>query len=92
MAFNPLKEKGIPIEKQVKNWDQLNVEPYNKDEVHPYTRTRIILMNGIEVEAAMFGHQFARHTDDYALKQKLAHDPPDRAAATEDGQLAHPRR
>jgi len=72
MAFNPLKEKGIPIEKQVKNWDELNVEPYNKDDAHPYTRTRIILMNGIEAEAAMFSHQFARHTDDYALKQKLA--------------------
>jgi rubrerythrin len=72
MAFNPLKEKGIPIEKQAKNWDELNVEPYDKNEVHPYTRTRIILMNGIEVEAAMFGHQFARNTDDYALKQKLA--------------------
>jgi len=72
MAFNPLKEKGIPIEKQIKNWDELSVEPYDKNEVHPYTRTRIILMNGIEVEAAIFGHQFARHSDDYALKQKLA--------------------
>jgi len=72
MAFNPLKEKGIPIERQVKNWDELNVDPYDKNEVHPYTRTRIILMNGIEVEAAIFGHQFARHTDDYTLKQKLA--------------------
>jgi rubrerythrin len=72
MAFNPLKEKGIPIERQVKNWDELNLDPYDKNEVHPYTRTRIILMNGIEVEGALFGHQFARHTDDYVLKQKLA--------------------
>ena len=72
MAFNPLKEKGIPDEQQVKNWDELNVDPYDKNEVHPYTRTRIILMNGIEVEAALFGHQMARHADDYSLKQKLA--------------------
>jgi hypothetical protein len=72
MAFNPLKEKGIPIERQVKNWDELNVDPYDKNEVHPYTRTRIILMNGIEVEGAIFSHQFARQTDDYVLKQKLA--------------------
>lgn len=72
MTFNPLKEKGIPIDKQFKNWDELNVDPYDKNEVEPYTRTRIILMNGIEVEAAIFGHQFARNTDDYALKQKLA--------------------
>jgi len=72
MAFNPLQERGIPFEQQVKNWDELNVDPYDKNEVHPYTRTRIILMNGIEVEAALFGHQFARHAQDYALKQKLA--------------------
>ncbi len=72
MAFHPLQEKGIPYEKQVKNWDQLNVDPYDKNEVRPYTRTRIILMNGIEVEAALFGHQMARHTAIYDLKQKLA--------------------
>ncbi len=72
MAFNPLEEKGIPVERQVRNWDALNVDPYDKNEVHPYTRTRIILMNGIEVEAALFGHEFARHTEDYSLKQKLA--------------------
>ncbi len=72
MAFNPLKEKGTPIERQFRNWDELNVAPYDRDEVHPYTRTRIILMNGIEVEAAMFKHQFARNTDDYVLGQRLA--------------------
>ena len=72
MAFNPLKEKGIPFERQVRNWDELNVDPYDKNEVHPYTRTRVILMNGIEVEAALFGHQMTRYTDVYDLKQKLA--------------------
>jgi rubrerythrin len=72
MGFNPLKEKGTPYEKQVKNWDELNVEPYDKNEVHPYTRTRVILMNGIEVEAALFGHQMMRHADIFDLKQKLA--------------------
>jgi hypothetical protein len=72
MGFNPLREKGIPYEKQVKNWSELNVAPYDKNEVHPYTRTRIILMNGIEVEAALFGHQMARHAGIYDLKQKLA--------------------
>lgn len=72
MAFNPLEEKGIPIEKQFRNWSALNVKPYDKDSVHPYTRTRGIFMNGIEVEAALFTHQFARHTDNMDLKQKLA--------------------
>jgi hypothetical protein len=72
MSFNPLKEKGMPIEKQIRNWSDLNVKPYDKKQVHPYTRTRVILMNGIEVEGAIFSHQFARHTDDMELKKKLA--------------------
>jgi hypothetical protein len=72
MGFNPLKEKGIPSEKQLRNWSELNVKPYDKNKVHPYTRTRIIMMNGIEVEGAIFGHQFARHTADMELKKKLA--------------------
>jgi hypothetical protein len=72
MAFNPFEEKGIPLEDQIQSWSQLNVQPYNKMEVDPYTRTRIILMNGIEVEAAIFLHQLARHTADPDLKQRLA--------------------
>lgn len=72
MAFNPLQEKGIPAEKQVRSWSDLNVRPYNKNEVHPYTRVRIIFMNGIEVEGALFSHQFARHTGDMELKKVLA--------------------
>jgi len=72
MPFNPLDEQGIPVEDQLRNWSELNVEPYDKREVHPYTRTRVILMNGIEVESVMFSHQFARHTDNLEIKQKLA--------------------
>lgn len=72
MGFSPFNEKGIPAEKQAKPWGTLNVRPYDKSEVDPYTRCRVILMNGIEVEAAMFLHQFNRHTDDPDLKQKLS--------------------
>ncbi len=72
MTFNPLEEKGIPVDDQFRSWSELNVAPYDKNAVHPYTRTRVILMNGIEVEAVMFSHQFARHTDNIELKQKLA--------------------
>ena len=72
MSFNPFKEKGIPIENQVTNWSNLNSKPFNKNEVHPYTRCRGILMNGIEVEAAIFLHQFARHTNDPDVKKDLA--------------------
>ena len=46
--------------------------PYDKGTVDPYTRTRVILMNGIEVESIIFSHQFARHTDHPELKRALA--------------------
>ncbi len=64
MAFNPLEEKGIPLEKQMRNWHQIVGEPYNKTEVDCYTRTRQILMNGIEVQAWGFKHQMNRFLAD----------------------------
>ncbi len=72
MAYNPLKEKGKPIEQQYHNWDTLNVQPYDKNNVDPYTRARVILMNGIEVGATFFLHQMDRHIDDPEIKQYLA--------------------
>src|SRR4051812_18802261 len=72
MPFNPLAESGIAVEDQFRNWSELNVDPYRKMEVDPYTRARVILMNGIEVESIMFSHQFSRHTDNIELKQALA--------------------
>ena len=49
--FNPLEHKGIPLDEQLRNWRELNVEPIDPEPVDPYTRCRIITMNGIEVEA-----------------------------------------
>lgn len=72
MTFNPLKEKGIPLEKQMRNWHQIVGKPYNKTDVDCYTRTRQILMNGIEVEAWGFKHQLARYLDDNEDKIKLS--------------------
>jgi rubrerythrin len=72
MSFNPLTEKGIPLDKQLRNWRELNVQPYRKNEVHPYRRARGILLNGIEVEAVMFSHQMARNTLDPEVKKRLA--------------------
>lgn len=72
MGFNPLEEKGIPLEKQLRNWQELNITPYDKREVHPYTRTRIITMNGVEMESILFSHQFARHCEDTDIRRQLA--------------------
>jgi hypothetical protein len=72
MAFNPLGEKGLPLDQQLRSWRELNVEPFDPDAVHPYTRCRVIVMNGIEVEALMFSHQFTRHSTDKDLQRQLA--------------------
>jgi hypothetical protein len=72
MVFNPLQERGIPLEKQLRSWSELNVTPYDKNTVHPYSRCRGIVANGIEVEAVMFSHTMARHTLDPETKRTLA--------------------
>jgi hypothetical protein len=72
VGFNPFEEKGTPIDKQIRSWSELNVETYDPESVDPYSRTRGILMNGIEVEAALFLHAFYRHTDDMELRRVLA--------------------
>ena len=72
MTFNPLKEKGIPLEKQLRNWHQLVGKTYNKANVDCYTRTRQILMNGIEVEAWGFKHQFNRFCHNNEIKDIIA--------------------
>ncbi|MBR4420125.1 MAG: hypothetical protein IKT32_04520 [Clostridia bacterium] len=46
MSFNPFKEKAKKCESIFMNWQDIFVKPYNKNEVSPYTKTRIILMNG----------------------------------------------
>jgi len=70
--MNPFNEKPRSIEKALQNWQQMYPKSYNKREVDPYTKTRIILMNGTEFEANWFSHQFARHTDDNDLRRDLA--------------------
>ncbi len=72
MSFNPLKEKGIIPEKQLRTWHDIAHRHFNKNDVDCYTRTRQILMNGIEVEAWNFKHNFARNTDDEETKRFLA--------------------
>ncbi|MCK9875195.1 hypothetical protein MXD59_05260, partial [Frankia sp. Ag45/Mut15] len=72
MGFNPLIEKGIPLDDQVRTWSELNTVPYGKNDIHPYTRCRVIAMNGAGFEAVAFSHQFNRHTDVPELKAALA--------------------
>ena len=72
MTFNPLEHRGIPLDRQVRNWSELDVEPVDADHSDPYTKCRIIAMNGIEVEALMFSHHFARTCPSMDVKRQLA--------------------
>lgn len=71
--FNPLEHKGLPLQEQIRSWRELNVEPIDPEAVDPYTRCRIITMNGIEVEAIMFQHQFARVCPEYRIETEGPH-------------------
>ena len=51
MSFNVLKEKGTALDKQLRSCHDIALIPFNKTEVDCYTRTRQILMNGIDIEA-----------------------------------------
>jgi len=70
--MNPFRERGVPIEKQFRPYTQVALPPYRKQEVDAFTRCRVILMNGIENEAAVFSHGFARVSDNATLKGWLA--------------------
>lgn len=70
--MNPFLEKPINLMKSFNNWEQLYPKSYNKYEVDPYTKARIILMNGTEFEANWFSHNFARHTTNNDLRRELA--------------------
>lgn len=71
-TLDPWTEKGIPLDRQVRSWKERIKRPYHKFDVDPYTRTRVILMNGIENEAWNYQHQFARNTGNLEIKRLLA--------------------
>lgn len=42
MAMNPLEHSGLAIDDRSRSWSELNTDPYDKRDVDPYTRTRVI--------------------------------------------------
>ncbi len=70
--MNFLKEKAIPLDKQIRYWQDIVKRPYNRTQACNYTRTRQILMNGIEVEAWGFKHAFNRKNNDLELKNLIS--------------------
>jgi rubrerythrin len=60
MSFDLLSASGTPIERQRFTWREMVQEPISKLDDDAFTRVRIILMNGIELEALRFQHAIAR--------------------------------
>ena len=70
--MNPFTEKPMKLEDTLMDWRTIYPAPYDKHSVDPYTRTRVILMNGTEFEANWFSHQFARHEVNGDVRRELA--------------------
>ncbi|HEV7896706.1 MAG TPA: hypothetical protein VGP31_02515 [Planosporangium sp.] len=71
--FNPLEHQGIPLDRQIRNWRELDVEPIDPELVDPYTRCRIIAMNGVEVEAVHCTHQLIRFCDIDEVRRQVGY-------------------
>ena len=72
MSFDPFKQKVKPVCDAFECWKDLLVKPYDKRSADPYTKLRVILMNGTEFEANWFSHQFSRHCNINDLRREIA--------------------
>lgn len=70
--FKPMEMEGMPVEEQFMNWDNIVRPSYDKMSVDPYTRTKIILMNGIETNAVLTCHAIERMTKDPEVKRLMS--------------------
>ena len=72
MSINPFEVESKNVESYFMDWDKMYPESYDKNKVSPWTKVRVILMNGTEFESNWFLHQFARHCNDNNLRRDLA--------------------
>ena len=70
---NPFLEKQtISPDGNFREIKELSLVPYDKKTASPYTKTRMILMNGTEFESNWFLHQFSRHCNNNDLRREIA--------------------
>lgn len=70
--MNPINEKCKSLNSNFLPLRKMYPKSYNKEKTSPYTKTRVILMNGTEFESAWFMHQFARHCDEPEILAALS--------------------
>lgn len=70
--MNPFETPSQPIDSYYMDWAKMYPKSYNKKTTSPFTKTRIILLNGTEFESNWFLHQFARNCNDQSLRKEIA--------------------
>ena len=70
--MNPFECKPQKADKIFTSWNKVLVKPYNKNEVDPYTRTRVILMSGTEFESVRLSNEITRHCANNDVRRRLA--------------------
>lgn len=70
--MNPFKQESKNIQANIMSFNRLYPKPYDKKTVHPFTKLRVILMNGTEFESNWFLHQFSRNCPDNDLRREIA--------------------
>ena len=67
MTLALFEDRGTPLSQQRFTWRELAGKPISKLDDDAFTRVRVILMNGIEMEAIRFSHTVARMNGDLRL-------------------------
>lgn len=70
--MNPYNEQTKDINNYFLSLEKSYPKAYNKKNTGPYTKCRVILMNGTEYESVWFMHQFARHCDNEEILNALS--------------------
>ena len=70
--MNPFTQKAPSVDATFESLSALYPKAYHPREVDPYTKCRIILMNGTEFESVKFSHQMARHCESPEIRRELA--------------------
>ena len=70
--MNPFAQKAPSVDATFESLSALYPKAYHPREVDPYTKCRIILMNGTEFESVKFSHQMVRHCENPEIRRELA--------------------
>lgn len=70
--MNPFKVQTKNINEYFMPLERIYPKAYNKKTTGPYSKCRVILMNGTEYESVWFMHQFARHCDNDEILEALS--------------------